>query len=75
MNIVSARIEMGVGVTGGSMAVAPVITKTISNTPFYESEWWLGYVAVAGAILLTVSAINALIRLRRNINGDGDPKK
>lgn len=44
---------------GASMAVGPAAV-----TPFYETEWWMGAVAVLGMAVLVLSLVNAILTLR-----------
>ena len=67
MTGISAKTEMITGLTGGGMAIAPAIKNKIASVPFYEQEWWLAYIAIAGAALVTFSAINAIVRFRREL--------
>lgn len=81
MNIVGAKTEIATGSVGLTMAAgpgikskieeaAPKVIENISGIPFHETNGWLGFVAVLGAIFVAVSAANAIIRLIRNLRRD-----
>ncbi len=60
----SAKAETTVALTGGGMATGPAIATKLA--PFYESELWLGAIAILGAVLITVSLVNAITRFLRD---------
>lgn len=47
---------------GGALATAPAVM----NTPFYQSEIWLGFIAILGATVLVLTIINGVRTLIRN---------
>ena len=52
------------GLAGSSMALAPAVL----NKPFYQSEWWLGLIAILGATVLVLTIVNlvrGLIKSRK----------
>jgi hypothetical protein len=66
LNVLSARSELTTGLTGGGLATGPAIANKIRDVPFYESEWWLGVIAILGATLLIVSLANGITRFIRD---------
>lgn len=72
MSIVSTKVETIMGIAGVSLATGPAIKNKIIDAPFYENEWWLGYIAITGAILLTATAITRLIKMKRAIKGESE---
>lgn len=49
-------------VVGSALATAPAVM----NTPFYQSELWLSFIAVLGATVLVLTIINGVRTLIRN---------
>lgn len=58
-------------VVGGGMAAGPAMV----NVPFYESNTWLSVVAILGITVLALTALNAILNLRRNIKWDGHDRR
>lgn len=58
-------------VVGGGMAAGPAMV----NVPFYESNTWLSAVAILGITVLALTALNAILNLRRNLKWDGHDRR
>jgi len=54
-------------ILGGGLATAPALV----DIPFYESSTWLGSIAIMGMVVLTVTALHGLLKVRREIKWNG----
>lgn len=70
MNILSTKTELTIGGVGVGLGTGPAIKKAVIDVPFYESEWWLAYMAIAGAVLITLMIVNRIIKIKRDLKGE-----
>ena len=60
--MLSVRAETATGLMGAGMATGPAVVSKVKDVPFYETETWLGAIAILGATLIIVSLVNAITR-------------
>lgn len=58
-------------VVGGGMATAPALV----DVPFYESTSWLSAIAIMGMIVLAITAIHGLFKIRREFKWNGEERR
>jgi len=58
-------------IVGGGMAAAPAMV----DMPFYESQFWLGTIAVTGFIVLLGTGVKIGLDIRKNLKWDGEDRR
>jgi len=68
---VNQKAEAAGLIIGGGMAAGPAMV----DIPFYESNTWLSAVAILGITVLAITALNAILTLKRNLKWDGRDRR
>jgi hypothetical protein len=63
----TAKSNAMTGLIGTGMAAAP----SVVDKPFYESDLWLSAVAIMGMVVLVLTAINAIVSLKKQLKKRG----
>lgn len=63
--------NVGLTVVGSSMAAAPGIV----DIPFYESDFWLGAIAITGFLVLLATGIKVTLDIKDRLKWDGQDRR